>query len=214
MGEFAQLEIDPALLERLRETQTERFLTAARQAVEAVGRLLELELERATSSAGLGRLAKAWQSRVYPASGLADVPTAWIFPKGNLRTKGAIRQFGGEGPSRIRSSGGFLAIPLPGSGARRTETPTEYQFRTGTNLRLVPRRGRRPALLVLDNARESGKRRIAKRNRAANPRRVATIPIFVLLPAVDVRARFSIKAIESRYPEQLARSFKARLPAR
>lgn len=213
MGEFAEFDIDVEALERLRERETRRFLRAARGAVEESSRALRDELQGATASAGLGRLAQAWRHRVYPLTGLADEPVGLVAPKGTVRTRGAMRAHGGESSGVIRARRGALAIPLPGSGARRTETPAEYQFRTGNKLRLVPRRGSRPALLVLDNARESGKRRIAKRNRSANARRRATVPIFVLIPQVDLRARFSIKSIRSRYPGRLVRSFAAHLNA-
>ena len=210
---FASLVLDTRELRAKRERIPREFQQAGFETVVETSRAFEKDLERATEGAGLGRLSRAWASRAYRNESDGS-PAAIVYPKGTIRTRGAIRAHAYG--ARIRRPGGkFLAVPLPASGIKkRTETPAEYQFRTGNKLRFVPPAGKRPALLVLDDAVLSGKKQTARRNtarRAAAGRGNATIPIFVLLPTVDIKGSFSIEDLRRTHQAELRTNFLRRV---
>jgi hypothetical protein len=193
-------------------------LRAARASVTTVSRTIEKELEAATAGAGLGRLARAWQSTVYPKNGLADAPSATIYPKGKSRTIGAITAYA-TGVTIKGTRGQYLAIPTPAAGPRSTGrgkaplTPGEWERRTGLRLRFIYRRNR-PSLLVLDEGVLSGKTGRARQNtarRRQTGRGNATIVIFTLIKQVKVQKRFSVSAITANKDDRLAADFTARM---
>ncbi len=215
---FVSLAFDSAGLRKLQADATTAYLRAARESVRDVAKSVERDLERATEAAGLGRLAKAWNSTVYPKTGLAKAPSASIYPKGKTRTLGAILAYS-KGAKIKGTRGQFLAIPLPAAGQKRIGrggaplTPGEWERRTGQRLRFVYRRGR-PSLLVLDEGVLRGKRRVAGINtdrRRATGRGNTTIPIFVLLPQVNVKKRFDIPSITAGAADRLAADFNGRI---
>jgi Family of unknown function (DUF6441) len=188
------------------------YLRVGRQAVTQVTREAEQALEVATARSGLGRLSKAWTSRIYPKAGLAREPAGYIYPKGGRRTAGAIRSF--SRGARIRGMhGGYTAFATPAAGPRprgRDLTPEEWERRTGQKLRPVFRPGRAP-LLVADgrlNARSGRFRPLLKRDaRKFGPGVGATIVIFILMPEYSHQARFSIEGTLAPFPGRLATRF-------
>jgi hypothetical protein len=215
---FASLVFDSTGLRQMQEQARTAFLRTARESVRSVAKSVERDLEAATEASGLGRLAKAWNSTVYPKAGLAAAPTATIYPKGKTRTLGAILAYS-QGARIKGTRGQFLAVPLPAAGQKRIGrggaplTPGEWERRTGLRLRFVFRRGR-PSLLVLDEAVLRGKRRVAGLNterRRATGRGNTTIPIFVLLPQVNVKKRFDIPSVTAGAADRLAADFRSRI---
>ncbi len=211
----ADLSFSSAELNRAREQIETRIMRAQRQATSEVTREAEQALEAAVGAAGLGRLSRAWTSRVYPRSGLAHSPTGYIFPKGGRRTEGAMRSF--SRGARIRAlDGGVIAIPLPAAGARGRGglTPDAWEAKTGQTLRPVYRRGKAP-LLVADgrvNMRTGRFRPSLKRDaRRIGPGFGALVPIFVLMPQVNLASRFSIERTMAPFPDKLATRFNSLL---
>lgn len=162
------------------------FVTVAEEA-----RAHEKDLERLTEGAGLGRLARAWNSKVYGTPNSAD-PAAIVYPKGSARTRGAIRAYT-QGATVRGKRGQFLAVPLPAAGT--ANTPAEFEARKNVKLRLViTKRGAR--LLVLDNAtlgRTGRARRLPGKRAGPLLRGGSTVPIFVLIPQVRVNQRFTLE---------------------
>lgn len=199
----------------------EAILRAARTSVGVVGKQVERELEAATEAAGLGRLARAWNSTVYPRTGLAEAPTVRIYPKGKTRTLGAMLAYS-KGAKIKGTRGQYLAIPLPAAGQKSRGrgggaplTPGEWERRTGLQLRFVYRRNR-ASLLVLDEGVLSGKTGKAKINtdrRRATGRQNTTIPIFVLVKQVTVKKRFDIGAVTRGAGGRLEADYTARVNA-
>ncbi|HEV7658834.1 MAG TPA: DUF6441 family protein [Allosphingosinicella sp.] len=207
-----EFSVDRSQLEReLHRIETE-YLKAERRAVAETTREAEQALEGATAAAGLGRLGRAWTSKVYPIGGLAREPVGYIFPKGGRRTEGAMRSF--SRGARIRAlDGGPVAIPLPAAGGRGRGgglTPEEWERKTGQKLRPVYRRGKAP-LLVADgrvNMRTGRFRKSLKRDaRRIGPGYGAVVPIFVLMPQVNLSARFSIEGTLAPFPGRVAAAF-------
>ncbi|API58278.1 hypothetical protein BSL82_02295 [Tardibacter chloracetimidivorans] len=200
--------------------ETERFrrhmalvdqyvLEAAYRAVRETTREAEKALEQVTASAGLGRLSRAWASEIYPERGRAREPVGSIYVKGRKRSQGAMAAYA-RGARISGSYGQYLAIPLPAAGPRRRGqdlTPGEWERRTGIRLQFVYRRGK-PALLVAPGAinMRSGRFRKATARRIEQGRH-ASVPIFVLLPLVDVQQRFSIKQTLAPFSGRLASRF-------
>lgn len=194
-------------------------LRQARESLRTVGKGVERDLESATEAAGLGRLAKAWNSTVYPKTGLAEAPSVRIYPKGKSRTLGAILAYS-QGATIKGTRGQYLAIPTPAAGQKRVGrgggaplTPGEWERRTGLRLRFVYRRNR-PSLLVLDEGVLSGKTGRARLNtarRRETGRNNQTIPIFILVKQVTVKKRFSISAVTAGAGARLEADFVARM---
>lgn len=170
---------------------------------------LEQDLERATAAAGLGRLSRAWASKVYPdRSGAGSLSaSAIIFVKGGKHTQDAISAF--TSGATVRSKNGlFLLIPTEnapkvGLGRDRDKRLAAAEAKYG-RLRFVYRRGK-PSLLVADNLRaRAGKRGGFSRasGRAIATGNVATIVVFILVPVVKLGKRFSVSPIEQKWLHQ------------
>ncbi len=93
----------------------------------------------------------------------------------------------------IRSKDGFwLAIPTPAAGKSSKGgriTPGEWERRTGLRLRFIYRR-RGPSLLVVEGRLNSKRRAVA--TRAKSGRGLTTVPIFLLVPQVNLRKRLNL----------------------
>jgi hypothetical protein len=93
----------------------------------------------------------------------------------------------------IRSKNGFwLAIPTAAAGKSSKGgriTPGEWERRTGLRLVFIYRR-RRPSLLVAEGRLNSTGRAVASRSKTG--RGVATVPIFLLVPQVELRKRLDL----------------------
>jgi hypothetical protein len=93
----------------------------------------------------------------------------------------------------IRSKNGFwLAIPTAAAGKSSKGgriTPGEWERRTGLRLRFIYRR-RGPSLLVAEGRLNSTGRAVASRSKTG--RGVATVPIFLLVPQVELRKRLDL----------------------
>lgn len=200
------------------------MLTAMRGAIVETTKALERALEEATRQHVKGRLWRAWTSGIGPKAGLAREPVGFIRLNGKRnkgrgvgRTYGAMEFF--TQPGRITGGAGqYLAIPLPAAGRQgrdRMLTPGDFERRTGSRLRFVYRPGKN-SLLVLDDAVLSGKLATAKLNtarRRQTGRGSLTIPIFVLVPAVQFANRFSIRPIILKAENDLLSNFTSRARA-
>jgi hypothetical protein len=198
-------------LEARRFAQVEGLRLAARG--------LELDLEAATQSAGLGRLSKAWGSQAYPRKGHGSLSAAAeVFVKGTRHTQDAMWAFANG--ATIRSKNGlFLLIPTknaPKQGLRASRDEKAFgrygrdkvlaaaEARYG-RLRFVYRR-RGPSLLVADNVRaRAGKRGgFAKASaKAISKGNTATIVVFILVPIAHLRKRFDIQSLEARWRSRI-----------
>lgn len=185
--------------------------TAMRRRIRALEREIEAEMRRA----GLGRLARAPQSRAYPASGSSLGPAGIVWMKGGRRTQGAVRAFD-EG-ARIRSPDGFfIAIPTDnapkkGIGGGRI-SPSNWPDSRFGKLRFVYRRTG-PSLLVVDGARASfskatGQLRGFRRASARAQRTgtgLTTVVMFVLLPEAKMPKLYDIDRIVAAHRDLLIR---------
>jgi hypothetical protein len=200
--------IDFAKLEQDRKRIEKGILQAERGAVTDTAKQAERALEAATAAGGLGKLAKAWNSVVYPKTGLAAGPAAVIYPKGGTRTQGAIR--GQSQGGRIGKPGGVLVIPTPAAqiGRNKRPTPEEWERVKGIKLVLVERPGK-PSLLIAPGVAVSAKTgRVRAASATAIKRgRFASAVIFILMPAVTLKSRFSIGRTLAPFPAKLKADF-------
>lgn len=169
------------------------------RAMTASGQYALQRWRQAVLAAQLGpRVANATRLKLYPR-GQKKVRAALIYTKApNIVEAFALGV-------TIRSKAGFfLAVPLPAAGqaARgKRMTPGLFEKTTGIKLRLVYRR-KAPSLLVADNARLSkvGRARTNQTRRkdgAVSTRLTGrtSVPVFVLLPQVNLRKRLDLDAI-------------------
>ena len=206
---FDSLTIDFAKLDAQRKVLRKGLLEAERDTIKEVGREAEKALEAATSRAGLGKLAKAWNSRLYPRGKLANDPVALIYPKGGDRTRGAIRTHSQGATIRSRG-GGMIAIPLPAAAlSARDRRPTPEQWELATGIKLVPvERPGKPTLLVAQGVRVLKSGRVKGASDSAIRRgRFASAPIFVLMPVLREDGRFSVEATVRPFRTRLRDEF-------
>ncbi len=175
---------------------------AAKQAVTTTTAKATKAMQEATSSAGLGKLGKAWQSKVYP-TGEALSPSGLIYVAGD-RSAGAIRAYAEGATIRPKNGHRYIAIPLPAAGKRAT--PEKMKAR-GVTLDFVPARGRRPAMLVAKgNFGKTNKFRKATA-RQAKSGNTASVPMFLLIPQASINARFSIDGVLKPFGGVLSEEF-------
>jgi Family of unknown function (DUF6441) len=210
---FGELVFDSAALRQLKARAERDYLQAARNAVQQAGRRVELELESAYAGAGLGKLARAWSSKVFPRSGISDAPTVDIRPKGKARTVGSIRAYA-RGANIKSKPGQFLAIPLRAAGPRfvgrgkQAIGPQEWQRRTG--IRLSPARIGGKLYLVANAVRSKKTGRVAVKateRRLASGRATERLLVFLLLDEVKVQQRVNVDAIFARGASYLVQEF-------
>jgi hypothetical protein len=175
-------------------------LAALMQAEIAAG---EKAVTAAMSQAGAG-LKSAWRGQITGAGlgqRLANTIRLATWPKGGESLNAAALVWSNApvivgahdaGPL-IRSANGFwLAIPTPAAGKSLRGgriTPGEWERRTGLRLRFIYRRTG-PSLLVAEGRLSSKGRAVASRSKTG--RRLATVPIFLLLPQVKLRKRLDL----------------------
>jgi hypothetical protein len=175
------------LVEQLREVVAagERAVTAA---VSIAGTQLKLSWRAQITGAGLGRrLANTIRSRTYPGNEPSLNAAALVWSNAPVIV-GAHE----TGPL-IRSQNGFwLAIPTPAAGRSLRGgriTPGEWERRTGLRLRFVYRRSG-PSLLVAEGRLNTRGLAVASRSRTG--RGLTTVPVFLLVPQVQLRKRLDL----------------------
>lgn len=187
----------------------ERRGMAQAEGLRRAARGLEKDLEDATLGAGLGRLSRAWASAAYPRKGKGSLSaSAEVYAKGSKHTQDAMAAF--SRGATVRSKDGlFLLVPTEnapkvGIGRDRDKLLAAAENRYG-KLRFVYRRGK-PSLLVADNVRARGGKRggfARASDKAIAAGRTATIVVFILVPVVRLRKRFSIAPLEAKWRAQI-----------
>ena len=182
-----QLDITPDLVAMMAAeiTAGER---AVSQAVSEAGNSVKSSWRAQITGAGLGqRLANTIRSEQFPKGrpSLSAAALVW--------SKAPVIIGAHETGQLIRSRNGFwLAIPTPAAGksARGGRiTPGEWERRSGLRLRFVYRRTG-PSLLVVEGRLNARGRAVASRSRTG--RGVTTVPIFLLVPQVQLRKRLDL----------------------
>lgn len=172
---------------------------------------------------GLEGLKNTWRSEVFPRAGLAYEPSVIWFSN----AEAIVSSFDDGQPIRAKT-GGFLAVPIPGSPAedfpnpRGPDTKVDYaQQRFGDQLKFVPGTPRRPAMLVLEGGSFTKTGKLSRRKRTKTGKfgkGTASIPLFFLVKEVrlgkrlDVQARFKEITADftTRMPRELARELARR----
>jgi hypothetical protein len=139
--------------------------------------------------AALGQgLARSIRKRMFPASGTSIRAAALVYSNASKVVdafdRGVI----------IRSKTGFwLAIPTAAAGTKgvgnKRITPGGWEQRTGQKLRFVYRRGQ-ASLLVAEGRLNSKGRAVASKSKTG--RGSTTVPIFVLVPQVNLEKRLNL----------------------
>lgn len=170
---------------------------AVTNAVRKVARKIEKDLEAATAQAGLGKLSRAWASKVYPEKPSLGA-AAIVYAKGEDRTNGALWAYT-QGATIAPKFGKYLWIPtdavIKRGGAKIG--PRDFE-EAGIPLRFVPPMPGRPyPLLVAENfmaGRRAGTWRAATPGRikraAKDGRGLATVVMFIGARDVKVAKRF------------------------
>lgn len=206
-------------------------------------RALEKDLEAMTAAAGLGKLARAWESRVYPSRGGSLSAAALIYPKGGERIQKAFEAFT-HGAVVTAKGAKHLAIPTNFNrmyGRRRTgrerenvagavRVTPEEMIRSGMSFTL-PRRdgpGLNWMLKVTVAQRRTARRRTVKdmayagglvqvgTSSAKMLRRVlaaGAVPMYVLLPLSTLARRLNPSGPEGLRRAQLPALIEARYRA-
>ena len=163
----------------------EKAVTAATR---DAGNSLKTAWRAQVTGAGLGqRLARTIRSEQFPKGKPSLNAAALVWSKAPV-----IIGAHDTGPL-IRSRNGFwLAIPTEaaGRGFRGGRiTPGEWERRSGLRLRIVYRRNS-PSLLVAEGRLNARGRAVASRSRTG--RGVTTVPIFLLVPQVQLSKRLDL----------------------
>lgn len=181
------LGIDPDLVAMMQAeiTAGERAVSAA---ILEASLGLKAEWCREITGAGLGdRLARTIRSAQYP-KGKASLNAAALVWSNAPVIVGAHE----TGPLIRSKSGLWLAIPTAAAGRSSRGgriTPREWEQRRGLQLRFVYR-SRGPSLLVADGRLNS--RGIGVASRSKTGRGKATVPIFLLVPQVNLAKRLDL----------------------
>lgn len=181
------------------------------EAMREIGREGERAVSRSMKTAGNG-LKDDWRAQIIGAglgTRLSRTVRAEIYPKGQnsmnaaafvyTRAPKVLQAF--DRGALIRSKNGFfLAIPTPAAGSqgagRKRITPGGWERRTGLKLRLIYRRSQ-PSLLVAEGRVSKSGRAVASRSKTG--RGLQTVPIFILVPQVNLRKRLDLaRDAESR----------------
>lgn len=179
----------------------ERAVTAGiREATEG----LKQELRAQIIGAGLGaRLARTWRSETYPKGSTSIRAAGLVWSAAPM-----VVRAHGEGALIRGREGLWLAIPLPTAPKRvmgKRVTPGNLERAWGIRLRFVYRRGQ-PSLLVA-TLRPSGGKRGGFRAPSAKAMRtgtgLASVPMFLLVPQVRLRARFNVDRAARKWQDAL-----------
>ena len=193
-----QLDITPDLV-ALMAAEIKAGEQAVSQAVGEAGNSVKSSWRAQITGAGLGqRLANTIRSEQFPKGRPSLSAAAVVWSKAPV-----IIGAHDTGPL-IRSRNGFwLAIPMPAAGksARGGRiTPGEWERRSGLRLRFVYRRTG-PSLLVAEGRLNARGRAVASRSRTG--RGVTTVPIFLLVPQVQLRKRLDLARDAARAQEAI-----------
>lgn len=193
-------------LHKFMQKQKEAAEAAVTAGVTEITNNIKNGLRAQVQSSGLGpRLAKSWQSKIYPKGQKSIEAAGWVFSKAPK----IIRAFN-DGVLIRSKHGFFLAIPTEaapkrGVGGKRI-TPSNFPEHSLGRLRFVYRRGR-PSLLVVDNLRAgTGKRggfRKASATALQTGRGLTTVVMFILLPQVMLKKRLDYRRVMARWEPQL-----------
>ena len=174
----------------------------------------ERAVSKAVNEAGTG-VKSAWRAQITGAGlgqRLANTIRSEQFPKGRpslnaaavVWSKAPVIVGAHETGPLIRSRNGFwLAIPTPAAGksARGGRiSPGDWERRSGLRLRFVHRRTG-PSLLVAEGRLNTRGRAVASRSRTG--RGVTTVPIFLLVPQVQLRKRLDLARDAARAQEAI-----------
>jgi hypothetical protein len=187
--------------------ELEKGARVATNAVRQAARGVEKDLEAATARAGLGKLARSWQSRVYP-DGPSLGASGLVYAKGGARTVGALIAYA-TGVRIVPRFGKYLWVPTEAVIKREGAKigPRDFE-EAGIPLRFVPPKGaRRWPLLVADGfvtGRRANSYRVGTARRIKSGRGIASVVMFIGVRSVDVAKRFDIEAVASRGHAELA----------
>lgn len=178
---------------------------AVRAGMNAAAQGLKAEWRRQVEAAGLGsRLARTIRAETFPRKPSSNAASlVWT------RAPVLIDAF--DRGAMIRSEDGFfLAIPTEAAGqrglGRKRVTPGGWEQRTGIRLRFVYRRGA-PSLLVADNARMNTRGRAVLNRRKVRRDGIQTgsmtVPIFIMLPQVQLKKRLDLAPAAERWAARI-----------
>jgi hypothetical protein len=185
-------------LRKALEADAKAGARAVTRSIKAETDALKLELRGQVTGAGLGaRLANTWRGKVYPEGreSLGSAGIVWT------KAPSIIDAF--ERGALIRGRTGWLAIPLPAAPRRvlgTRVTPGNLEKAWNIRLRMVYRRGK-PSLLVSELRASRGKRggfRAPTDAARRAGRGLASVPLFVLLPAVKAKKLLSVRQAGER----------------
>lgn len=182
-----KLEISPDIVAQMR-AEIRAGEKAVTDAMRAAGIDLKTAWRRQIAGAGLGsRLGNSIRLATYPKAGESLNAAAFVWSNAPV-----IVGAHDTGPL-IRSTNGFwLAIPTPAAGKSTRGgriTPAEWERRSGLRLRFVYRR-RGPSLLVAEGRLNSKGRAVV--SRAKTGRGLTTVPVFLLVPQVQLKKRLDL----------------------
>lgn len=189
-------------LRRLLAEETRMAEQAVTAGIHEAADGLKRELRQQVTGAGLGRkLANTWRAEVYPRGRASIGAAGLVFSRApnvvGLYADGAI----------LRSRRGlYLAIPTPAAGrygdGKQKMNPGLWERMHGARLKFVYRRNG-PSLLVAENLRARAGRRggFAKASASGlrTGRRLATVPMFILVPQVTIRKRLDVAGAANKW---------------
>jgi hypothetical protein len=193
-----KLDITPDLV-TLMAAEIKAGERAVSQAVTEAGNSVKSSWRAQITGAVLGqRLANTIRSEQFPKGRPSLSAAAVVWSKAPV-----IIGAHATGPM-IRSRNGFwLAIPTEAAGKSSRGgriTPGEWERRSGLRLRFVYRRTG-PSLLVAEGRLNARGRAVASRSRTG--RGVTTVPVFLLVPQVQLRKRLDLARDAARAQEAL-----------
>lgn len=213
------LVLDAPSLRNARTAAEERMARAASTATGLVAREFERILEDHTRIAVNGNLWRAWASgkTLDRKSGKLRIQFGYIFMNGGARTVGALEAITESGV--IKPRGEYLVIPLRAANGRgqwlgrrnqwEGNSPEIWQ-RNHPGEKLEPIKLRNGMILLVAVGRTTKKgiyrasKTDAQRRRA---KQAAKVPIFLLVPGVSYRGRFSIETVMRPAPRRLVEVF-------
>ena len=209
-GEFFALLLDTSNLDARADRLQRSVLVTAKTSLGAVAKRGERRLEAAMASAGLGKLAKAWHSFVFPSGErLAAEPSASIYPSKG-RSRQAVRAFAFG--ARITPRGGsVLWIPTPAARRRSRKAsfgPRDWELVHGRKLH--PQVAPSGAILLFDDIDRGDAEGRAARRRGGQ-KRMPRVLIFVGVPEANLGRRFSIDAALAGLRDELTGDYVRRL---
>lgn len=186
------------------ECQKSAAETAVTAGVQEITDRIKNDLRTQVTAAGLGsKLAKSWQSKLYPKGKKSIAAAGWVFSKAPK----LIRAFD-EGALIRGKNVSFLAIPTDaapkrGVGGKRI-SPSNFPEHALGKLRFVPRKGA-PSLLVVDSlqAGKGGRFRKASKVALKTGRGLTTVVMFILVPQVNLKKRLNYKSVAHRWESHL-----------